>query len=221
MLERQQKSRAQAEADDEDALLGGGPAGSAPGGTGALTSFFDEEKQLRDKARVAALHRKRERELASKTVREESMLAKVQAGFGRLAQLDEAVDAGAVEAVEEWLEIARELVEGFRQTKVLFPSDRVSLLAVPLSHHARRAGRLLAPVILLQLTHYFPPAPLAARQNTKYTGIDSKGNRPGFRSRTFKKRSKQRAEDVEDEANAMSKRLQREIGARRSPSSLA
>lgn len=53
------------------------------------------------------------------------MLAKVQAGFSRLAQLDPAVDADSIEAVEEWLEIARELVEGFRQTKLLFPQDKV------------------------------------------------------------------------------------------------
>lgn len=81
---------------------------------------------MRDKARVAALHRKREREQATQVVIEDSMLAKVQAGFTRLAQLDEAVDAGMVEAVEEWLEIARELVEGFRQTRLLFPADKVS-----------------------------------------------------------------------------------------------
>lgn len=118
MLTRQKERRVQAEAqEDED------ENDRAPGGT--LTSFFDEEKQVRDKARIAAAHRRRERESASKTVLEESMLAKVQAGFSRLAQLDEAVDEGQVEAVEEWLDIARELIEGFRQTRALFPGDKV------------------------------------------------------------------------------------------------
>jgi hypothetical protein len=124
VLERQQKKRKQAELDDEEELR----EDRAPGGS--LTSFFDEEKQMRDKARIAALHRQREREKATKTVIEDSMLTKVQAGFGRLAQLDDAVDAGSVEAVEEWLEIARELVEGFRQTKLLFPQDKVRTRAV-------------------------------------------------------------------------------------------
>jgi hypothetical protein len=47
-------------------------------------------------------------------------------------------------------------------------------------------------------------------QNTRYTGIDSKGNRPGFRSRTYKKKRRHMA--VEDEAAMMSKRLRRELG---------
>lgn len=48
-------------------------------------------------------------------------------------------------------------------------------------------------------------------QNVKYTGIDSKGKRPGFRSKTFKKRRGRMA--VEDEAAMMSQRLRRELGS--------
>jgi hypothetical protein len=58
---------------------------------------------------------------------EEAIIRRVKNGFDRLAELDEAVEAGDLGAIGDWLDVAGGLVEGFRQTRALFPADRVSL----------------------------------------------------------------------------------------------
>lgn len=56
---------------------------------------------------------------------ENNMIARVEAGFARLDALDEFVEEEDIPAIMEWLEVAGPIVEGFRETKPLFPSDRV------------------------------------------------------------------------------------------------
>lgn len=63
----------------------------------------------------------------SKQQTEEGIIRRVKNGFDRLAELDEAVEARDLEAIGEWLDVAAGLVEGFRQTRALFPADRVSI----------------------------------------------------------------------------------------------
>lgn len=56
---------------------------------------------------------------------EKNMVNRVENGFARLEALDEFVEEEDVPAIMEWLDVAGPLIEGFRETKPLFPQDRV------------------------------------------------------------------------------------------------
>ncbi|GAA6008607.1 hypothetical protein JCM11491_003366 [Sporobolomyces phaffii] len=95
---------------------------------------------------------------------EEERKFEATAAFNRLAHLDPAVQRGDEDAVFQWLEIATRLIDSFRSTRQLFPSDF----------------------------------------RKKFTGTVA--GRPGRR-----RKGKDKEADLEDEADEMATRLQRQM----------
>lgn len=57
-----------------------------------------------------------------------------------LTSLSPRVEEGEGEATAEWLAIATEIVDGFRETRQLFPADSKKKFMGVLSRHWRRKG---------------------------------------------------------------------------------
>lgn len=97
-----------------------------PGYTDGVTS---QQLDDPDDAFFVAARPNRSREIQrarmNKQQTEEAIIRRVKNGFDRLAELDEGVDQNDAEAIADWLDVAGGLVEGFRQTRALFPADRV------------------------------------------------------------------------------------------------
>lgn len=76
------------------------------------------------KAVNAQVERRRRVKLTRQEM-EANRVKQVTEAFALLEGINEEVEAGDEAAIAQWLDIAGELVDGFRQTKILFPSEKV------------------------------------------------------------------------------------------------
>lgn len=143
---------------------------------------------------------------------EDLNIQRVEQGFARLAALDAVMDGeGGVDAWDEdgataidWMGVAGPLIEQFRETRLLFPQDRVSRLC------RRRKSR--GDELTLMFPFFLPS------QNKKFTGLTSNRGKHKAASKAQKEEERQAEleaeaeEQAEAEAEGFSERLQRDIG---------
>ncbi|BGP05258.1 transcription factor TFIIIC subunit tfc4 [Rhodotorula toruloides] len=95
-------------------------------------------------ARKRRVHRTKEERAAQKSDREaieRERNAEFTMAFLRLQELEGAIEAGDDEAMNQWLEIATGLVDSFRSTKQLFPSDPRKRFTGMIRTHRRKGKR--------------------------------------------------------------------------------
>jgi general transcription factor 3C polypeptide 3 (transcription factor C subunit 4) len=93
------------------------------------------------KARTSALNKEqREKRKESLLATEQQRQQEFEIAFRKLDLLEDQVDAGDPEATTEWLEVATQVVDAFRETRQLFPADLRKKFTGVLSRTWKRKG---------------------------------------------------------------------------------
>ncbi|BGP22119.1 transcription factor TFIIIC subunit tfc4 [Rhodotorula toruloides] len=105
------------------------------------------ESSTTEGARKRRVHRTKEERAAQQSDREaveRERHAEFTIAFLRLQELEKAVEAGDEVAMNQWLEVATGLVDSFRSTQQLFPSDPRKRFKGMIRTHRRKGKRDLA-----------------------------------------------------------------------------
>ncbi|GAA5997999.1 hypothetical protein JCM5350_002855 [Sporobolomyces pararoseus] len=101
------------------------------------------EAEARRRRRIYKSAEERKASHQDRLAAEEERKYEATAAFSRLSELEPAVQVGDEEAVYQWLEIATKLIDSFRSTRQLFPSDFKKKFTgmVRRRHGGRRKGK--------------------------------------------------------------------------------
>lgn len=92
------------------------------------SSLFAERDAKNTESAYAMRRARAQMARANKEEMEIQAQSEYELAFRKLAFLEPGLDEGDKEATVEWLEVAGWLVDGFRETTALFPTDPVSVL---------------------------------------------------------------------------------------------
>lgn len=108
-------------------------------------SFFAERKKRKVQRKTAAKSANARPTLAQRLEAEQQRQEDFELAFSKLDTLQDGLNEGDPAVIKEWLDVASFLVDGFRQTRELFPSDlRKKFVGVVISR-ARKNKRKNAP----------------------------------------------------------------------------